>query len=188
MFEAADDADFQPHDEGTAMGFQFCRSKGRRFGAAISVLALLAAVPVAEARQASIFATFAGVWTGGGSVVLTNGSQERVRCKANYAPQQGGDALQINLNCASDSYKVQVIGNVIAGSDGRISGTWQELTREISGNVVGHMPSPSQLQANLEGAPYTIQLSFNTRGNLQTIAMQVLGSDVQSVAISLRRS
>ena len=56
----------------------------------------------------------AGVWSGGGTVTLDDGSTERIRCRATYAVGDGGNGLNQSLTCASDSYKFDLTSNVIA--------------------------------------------------------------------------
>src|ERR1043165_6949602 len=86
--------------------------------------------------QSGPFAGMAGVWSGGGTVTLDDGSTERIRCRATYAVGAGGNGLQQTLTCASDRYKFQLSSNVVAqGSE--VSGTWNEASRNINGNLQG---------------------------------------------------
>ena len=48
----------------------------------------------------------AGNWSGGGTVTLDDGSSERLRCRATYAVGAGGNGLNLNLICASDSLQI----------------------------------------------------------------------------------
>jgi len=76
----------------------------------------------------------AGVWAGGGTVTLDDGSRERLRCRANYAVE--GNSLTMNLTCASDAYKFDLRAGVVS-EGGAISGTWSETSRNIGGNLAG---------------------------------------------------
>jgi hypothetical protein len=64
--------------------------------------------------QSGPFAGMAGNWSGGGTVMLDDGSSERIRCRASYAVGAGGTGLNLTLTCASDSYKFDLKGNVIS--------------------------------------------------------------------------
>src|SRR5207248_734261 len=75
--------------------------------------------------QSGPFAGMAGVWAGGGTVTLEDGSSERIRCRATYAVGAGGAGLNMNLLCASDSYRFDLTGNLISDR-GVLSGTWGE--------------------------------------------------------------
>src|ERR1700693_571648 len=111
----------------------------RLFGHAVRAAgvgaALLFSVSAGHA-QSSPFAGFSGVWSGNGKVSLSDGSSERIRCRATYAVDGTGRALQQTLRCASDSYKFDLSSNVT--SDGNnISGRWSETSRNIVGNLQG---------------------------------------------------
>src|SRR3954447_12169956 len=90
----------------------------------------------ASYAQSGPFAGMAGVWSGGGTVTLDDGSSERIRCRATYAVGAGGNGLNQSLTCASDSYRFNLSSNVTA-SGGSLSGTWSESSRGINGNVEG---------------------------------------------------
>ena len=158
----------------------------RRFLAPAPAVALLIAATVSQAQNAP-FAGYPGNWAGGGDIAMTDGAREKVRCKADYSVPPSGSALHISINCASDSYKVQVISNVVAAADGSLSGTWRELTRQAEGSVSGRIAGPGQIQASLEGTVYGIQLSVTTKGNQQAVAIQAQGTDVQSVRIQMKK-
>ena len=159
-----------------------------RFGGLVPTLSMLLAAPVAQAQGAAPFDGFAGNWTGGGDVNLTDGSHEKVRCKADYSVPPSGEKLHIAMNCASDSFKVQVISNVVADGSGNLSGVWRETTRQGEGSVSGQVIGPGQISASLDGTAYGIQLTVNTRGSQQAVAIQAQGTDVQSVRISLHKN
>src|SRR5207237_1174726 len=66
--------------------------------------ALLLSVSLGHA-QSGPFAGFDGAWSGNGTVSLSDGTTERIRCKADYKVNGTGLGLKQNLHCASDSYK-----------------------------------------------------------------------------------
>jgi hypothetical protein len=96
----------------------------------------LFAASVPGSAQSGPFAGMAGNWSGGGTVTLDDGSTERIRCRASCAVGAGGSGLNQTLACASDSYKFDLISNVVA-ERGSLSGTWSESTRGVSGNPEG---------------------------------------------------
>ena len=117
---------------------------------------------------------------------MSDGSRESIRCKADYAVS-GGDTLAISVDCASDSYTVKLVSNVVAQGNG-FSGTWQETTRQVSGNVTGRMSALGQMEASLEGMGFGIQLAATTNGRQQAVTIRSQGTDVQSVSITLRKA
>src|SRR6202030_3462643 len=86
--------------------------------------------------QSGPFAGFNGAWSGNGTVALSDGTTERIRCKADYKVDDTGLALKQSLHCASDSYKFDLSSDVTSHGD-RISGSWSEASRNIFGNLQG---------------------------------------------------
>ncbi len=163
----------------------FLRTRG--FGAALGIAGALLAAPVAQAQGSGPFAGLTGAWAGNGSINMTDGSKESIRCRASYSVPPSAEKLHIELNCASDSYKVQVISNVVADAGGNLSGTWREVTRQAQGDVTGKVQPGGQVQASLGGTGFSAQLSISTRGSRQTVAISSQGTDVQNVNIELHR-
>jgi hypothetical protein len=60
------------------------------------------------------FLGLSGHWSGAGTVTMTDGTTERIRCKAAYAVNATGKAVQQTLRCASDSYRFEISSNVIS--------------------------------------------------------------------------
>jgi hypothetical protein len=73
------------------------------------------------------FDNMRGSWSGGGTITLSNGAQECIRCRASYTPS--GPNLRMSLVCASDSYEVDLTSQ-ITSNGGEIKGTWAEATRQ----------------------------------------------------------
>ena len=65
---------------------------------------------------------------------LDDGSTERIRCRAKYAPT--GPAMDMVLTCASDAYKFNLSASVRAEGNA-IAGSWTEASRNISGAIQG---------------------------------------------------
>jgi hypothetical protein len=132
------------------------------------------------------FLGLSGHWSGAGTVTLANGATERLRCKAAYAVNATGKALQQTLRCASDSYRLEIRSNVIS-EGGSLSGSWAEATRGVSGNVSGHA-SGAKILANVAGAGFTARLDVRIQGDKQSVTLKPQGdTEVSAVSISLRK-
>ena len=135
--------------------------------------------------QSGPFAGMAGVWSGGGSLTLDDGSTERIRCRATYAVSRDGSGLNQSLTCASDSYRFNLSSNVVA-SGGSLSGTWGESSRGITGSLEGRGANGNfQVIASAPG--FTANISLTTRGNRQTVVIRA-ESQFRGASISLSRS
>ncbi len=140
-----------------------------------------------RAVAAEPFAIFAGRWSGSGEIVTTSGAEEKISCKIKYSIGGGKGTLHSNVKCASDSYRVHILIDVLADGD-TFTGTWAETTRQASGDVTGQIPSPGELQASLGGLGFGIQLAATSNGKQQAVTIQSQNTDVQSVKILLRKN
>ena len=150
---------------------------GAAFGAAALILA------TAGAAQAGPFSSFEGNWTGNGTVTVTNGTKERLRCKAHYNVGGGGTTLAQNLTCASDSYKFNVVSNLEAEGD-RISGSWSETSRGADGHISGRI-TPTQISAQVSGVGFTARIGIAARGNGQSVTISPTGTDIANVSVTM---
>jgi hypothetical protein len=162
---------------------------GSKFqGAAIkagSFAALLLLSVSAGHAQSSPFAGFDGVWSGNGTVALSDGTTERIRCKADYKISGSGMALKQNLRCASDSYKFDLSSDVTSQGD-RISGNWSEANRNIFGNLQG-TAGGGQIEVFVEAAGFAANLTLRTNGNRQTVQINSKG-EIRGVTITMVKS
>jgi hypothetical protein len=157
----------------------------QRLSAAAATLVAALAFTSASYAQSGPFAGMAGVWSGGGTVTLDDGSTERIRCRATYAVGNGGYGLNQSLTCASDSYRFNLSSNVVA-SGGSLSGTWSESSRGVNGSLEGRGANGNfQVVASAPG--FTANISLTTRGNRQSVVIRA-ESQFRSASISLSRS
>jgi hypothetical protein len=133
----------------------------------------------------SPFLVMAGAWSGGGTLTMSSGTQERVRCRASYAVAKRGENLTLNLRCASDSYNFDLAGDV-AYRGGTISGSWREAAHNAAGTISGHA-SGDHIVAAANGSNFAASLSLTTLGNRQSVAIRPQGIDVTGVSITLNR-
>jgi len=116
---------------------------------------------------------------------MQDGTAERIRCRARYSVSQAGEVLEQALRCASDSYKFDV--NSTSQSDGGIlSGTWTELTRNVTGTLSGRA-SGGSIQARVSTLGFSADLTVNTGGNTQSVTIVPDGNEVRSVVVSMKR-
>jgi hypothetical protein len=130
------------------------------------------------------FAGLPGSWLGGGAVTLASGVRERIRCRATYAAL-GSDSVQLDLRCASDSYKFELKSSVNHRAGG-ISGTWVETLRNAAGHLVGRA-SGGHIQVRIDSPAFSAQLAVTTRGDRQSVTIRSPGSELSEVSITLTR-
>jgi hypothetical protein len=138
----------------------------------------------ASYAQSGPFSGFDGSWSGTGTVALSDGSTERIRCKADYKVNGNGLGLKQNLHCASDSYKFDLSSEVTSNGD-RISGNWSERSRNIFGNLQG-TAGGGQIEVFVEAAGFAANLTLTTRGNKQTVQISSKG-EIRGVNITMSK-
>jgi len=155
------------------------------FGQAIKAAGVGAALMLSVSAghaQSVPFAGFDGNWAGNGTVALSDGTIERIRCKADY--KVSGLNLRQNLHCASDSYKFDLSSDVISNGD-RISGNWSEKSRNIFGNLQG-TAGGGQIEVFVEAAGFAASLTLRTTGNKQTVQISSKG-EIRGVNITMSK-
>lgn len=141
--------------------------------------------PVSAA--ADPFTGLAGSWSGNGTLTSSDGTRERIRCRATYAVTEAGLGLEQRLRCASDSYRFEVESDVRYNEGaGLISGTWRETTRDVGGRASGPA-RPGQLKLNVDGPGFAAQLEILTEGTRQKVTVRAENADVTEVLIDLNK-
>jgi hypothetical protein len=157
---------------------------GQTITAAFAGTALMLSASASYA-QSRPFAGFDCAWSGNGTVSLSDGSTERIRCRADYKVDGSGLGLKQNLRCASDSYKFDLSSDVTSQGD-RISGNWSETNRNVSGSLQG-TAGGGRIDVFVEAVGFSANLTLRTSGNKQTVQISSKG-DIMGVSITLVKS
>jgi hypothetical protein len=145
---------------------------------------LMLSATAGQAQSASPFAGFDGSWSGNGTVSLSDGTSEQIRCRATYNVV-GGTALKQSLRCASDSYKFELSSDVKSQGN-QVTGTWAEASRNIFGNLQGSAGG-GQIDVFVEAAGFAANLTLTTKGNKQLVSISSKGQ-IRDVSINMIRS
>ena len=158
---------------------------GHALAAAGLGAALMLSVTAGHAQSSGPFAGFDGAWSGTGTVSLSDGQTEHIRCKANYKVNPNGMSLKQTLDCASDSYKFDLASDVTSNGD-RISGNWSEKSRNIFGNLQG-TAGGGTIEVFVEANGFAANLTLRTTGNKQTVQISSKG-EIRGVNITMTKS
>ena len=103
---------------------------------ATATLGICVAIAAAGGAAAGPIEDLTGYWTGGGTVLFTNGNTERVKCAVVYKVGGGGMQIKQTLRCASADYNINAAAELhVHGS--QVSGNWEEKTYSATGAVSG---------------------------------------------------
>jgi hypothetical protein len=158
--------------------------------AGTAALSLSLAICIADSPSAQSIAPFnrlAGQWSGSGTIELTNGRREPIRCKAAYDVLGGQRQLQLNIRCASDSYNFDLRASATY-SAGSLSGTWSESTRLVSGTISGKADG-DHIHVVAQAASFSASLALTTHGARQSVVIRAHSADagIKGVSMNLRR-
>lgn len=158
---------------------------------ALFVLALLMLYPgSAHAQRAGgggAFERLAGQWAGSGTIDLSNGTHETLRCRASYDVLAESHNLQLNIRCASDSYNFDLFSSATL-SGHSVSGTWSEATHSAAGTIAGTADG-DRIQVHAESPGFAANMSLVTRGDRQSVLIRSPdpNASVRGATINLRR-
>ncbi|KWV57438.1 hypothetical protein AS156_39740 [Bradyrhizobium macuxiense] len=143
-------------------------AKARRPAFAAVAFFVTALASSAGHAQSGPFAGMAGTWSGSGSVMLDDGSSERIRCRATY--RVSGPRMTMSLTCASDAYKFNLAADVQAEGSA-VTGSWSESSRNVSGDLRGRGGGGNfQVLASAPG--FNADISMRTSGNRQSVSIR----------------
>lgn len=165
------------------MTFASLRSYLRFIGGAAAAAALLA--PLAAQAEPAPFASYAGNWSGNGTITIAEGGTERIRCRGTYTVAGGGNNLHQVLRCASDSYRFELTSDVAARGNS-LSGSWSEASRNVAGTIEGSIVN-GQVNALVTTNAFAATFNMSMRGNRQSVVISSKG-ELRGVNISLARS
>ena len=144
-------------------------------------LALVAATLPAHAAE--VFSNLPGAWAGTGVAVLRDGSRERIKCRATYSVTPSGTVVHQELDCASDSYKIDMRSDIVY-QNGGLAGTWVETGRKVDGSIVGRIDGDT-ITTKVSGLAFHADVAIVTHDNKQSIRIESEGSYAKSVSIDL---
>ncbi len=159
----------------------------RTLTAAAAAFMLLASSSYSE--KVNPFTKFGGNWTGSGLIYLSNGTKEKIRCRAGFTPADLMNlvSLKLELRCAGDSYNFEIRSELNYAS-GAVTGSWTEMSRGINGQVTGTV-NDEKINAVAESQTFqaTIELISQSESK-QQVRITSPGSEMTDVLIGLNRS
>ncbi len=154
--------------------------------AGISAAALVSAMGTGSpARAATPIEAMAGYWSGMGSVSLTSGKTERVKCAVTYKVSDGGAQIKQSMRCASQDYRIDSAADLRVHG-GNVTGSWEERTYSATGQVSGKYAG-SNFTLSIKGGSFSAAMSLNTTECKQQISITPQGLEVNRITIGLAK-
>jgi hypothetical protein len=125
-----------------------------------------------------------GYWSGNGSIALSNGKTERVKCQVFYK-SEGVSQIRQTMRCASPDYSINSQTELrVNGS--QVSGTWEEKTYAAKGDVTGRYGGGS-FALSIQGANFSAVMNVALSNCRQSLNITPQGLEVRRVSITLAK-
>jgi hypothetical protein len=139
----------------------------------------------ALAVEVSPLETLAGRWVGEGRLGVKGNPTEKVKCRVTYIYEKADDRLKQSIRCASASGNVDVQSSVTRAA-GKLTGTWQELVRNWSGELSGTV-TPRGFKVQVRGDSLTANMDIAVVNSRQIIEIQFINSSLIGLTLVLER-
>jgi hypothetical protein len=156
-------------------------------GTVFVLAVLLSSHGVGHAQHVGPLDRLAGQWAGSGTIDLSNGTREPIKCRAAYDVLAARRNLQINIRCAGDSFNFNLYSSAtLAGR--AVSGTWSESVHGVAGTISGTADG-DHIRVRAESIAFTANLSLATHGSRQSVLIRTVdpNSSIKGATIGLRR-
>lgn len=156
---------------------------GRPTRQIIAAAATVALVLPAGASAQSI-APLLGAWSGQGTVVISDGKSESIKC--NSYVTGGSSDLRYVIRCASPGYKIEIRSAL--KKDGRsLNGQWEERTYNASGDAKGQIDD-GKITLSVSGGGFSGQMNVTYTAQQQTVVVTTAGIAMKSLHMRLAKA
>jgi hypothetical protein len=163
------------------------KNRMRSQATASAGVAILFAIAMASAGGAAAgpIEDLTGYWTGAGTVLLTSGSTERVKCAVIYKVGGGSTQIKQTMRCASADYNINA-GAELRVNGSQVTGTWEEKTYSATGDVTGRYTG-SSFVLSIKGANFTAAMNVGLSPCKQSINITPQGLEVRRISMNLAK-
>lgn len=139
----------------------------------------------AAAVDVSPLESITGRWVGEGRLGVRGNATEQVKCRVTYVYEKAGDLLRQTIRCASAGGTVEV-QSVVSHLAGKLSGSWKELVRNMSGGLSGTV-TPRGFKVSVQGESLTANMDIILINSKQVIEIQFINSSLIGLTLVLER-
>jgi hypothetical protein len=141
--------------------------------------------PRAWSQEAAPFLKLAGRWLGDGRFGTRDGKTEKVKCRVTYVVSEQGQQVRQTIRCATEGTSVEVQSHVTHVS-GALTGTWKELSRDMSGQLSGSV-TPAGFKVAIKGSELNANMDIIVKDNKQIIEIQFINSSLIGLTLILTK-
>jgi hypothetical protein len=126
-----------------------------------------------------------GRWVGEGRLGVRDNPTENVKCRVTYIHSRPEDQLNQTIRCASPGGSVEV-QSLVSHMAGTLTGTWKELTRDMSGGLTGTV-TPRGFKVAVKGEALNANMDIVLVGPKQVIEIQFIHSSLIGLTLILEK-
>jgi hypothetical protein len=140
---------------------------------------------LAGAVDVSPFEPLVGRWVGEGRLGVRGNATEQVKCRVTYLRLAPGDRLKQTIRCASAGGNVEV-RSLVSHAGGALTGSWQELVRNMSGSLSGAV-TPRGFRIAVRGESLNANMNIILANSKQVIEIQFIDSSLIGLTLVLEK-
>jgi len=144
-------------------------------------LVFMLAGSASMAGASAITDALEGTWSGSGTLTLTNGETERIRCRG--TGQSDGNAVRQSFKCATSGKNFN-FSTSLRFSGSRVSGEWRGPKR--SGTAAGQA-TPTSLRLRLRSQSGTGNLTAAIGACSQSLQVTGWSDELNTLSVQLRK-
>jgi hypothetical protein len=149
----------------------------RRLWLAAGIVTLQTGAPVSAGPVEDL----PGYWTGLGSITMSSGVTEQLKCVVTYKVDV--PSLKQVMRCANAAYTINGVADLEVNG-GRVTGKWEEQTYAASGVVTGRMVDGGFV-ITIKGPTFTADMTVTGTNCKQQLAITPTGNDISKITIAL---
>lgn len=149
-------------------------------------LGVVAPVAAIESTP-SLFKLLPGRWVGEGILGLKDSPPEKVKCRATYFTGETAAELKQTIRCATSGGSIEVKSFIKEDDAGKLSGHWQETSRNLSGDLSGDV-TPQGFRIEVRGGDLAANMAVIVRNDRQMVEIQFIDSAMIGLTLVMQRS
>ncbi len=148
------------------------------------VLPLNGATQNSAQAASSVFSSYAGRWIGGGHIIFSDNSREKLTCRVTYFVRNSGSQLAQNIRCSSPSGVKFEIKSRFNNKNSSLQGSWTESNHNQNGSISGTLHK-SGFHLVVKSQTGVAKMTVKKSKNRQNVTVTGDGQNIKVVSITL---
>lgn len=151
----------------------------------LALVVVMVSISDAASAMPALVEQLAGRWSGWGSVTLSGGQTESVKCVATYTASKDSDGLEQVLRCASASYRIDATTQLVFDGTA-VTGFWNERANATNGRISGQATAAG-FNLAIDGQTFSANVVLTASACRHAIAILPQGLAASRISIRFER-